>query len=188
MGQRWTSGAWGSSCTRWSAGHFLLMDRTSRYSYSVSTPAMIHSSLFTPNLLESGKESIQYIIAIFSDCDIELINWYQLLWYLQKKYKLSQFHLYSALYSYLSIYRSIFLSFFLSFCFSITFFFFNEIYSCAGKAEFQQPLLQSSGFHDPSEIVLICWFGAKETFLININVQNGCLVENVILISGFIYE
>lgn len=83
-GQRWTSGAWGWSCTRWSAGHFLLMDRTSRYSYFVSTPAMIHSSLFRPYLLESGKESIQCLIALFSDCDIELINWYQLLWYLQQ--------------------------------------------------------------------------------------------------------
>ncbi len=182
MGQRWTSGAWGSSCTRWSAGHFLLMDRTSRYSYSVSTPAMIHSSLFTPNLLESGKESIQYIIAIFSDCDIELINWYQLLWYLQQN--TSQVSL-----IYIALYTAIYLSFFLSF---VLLFYkknvFNEIYSCAGKAEFQQPLIQSSGFHDPSEIVLICWFGAKETFLININVENGCLVENVILISGFIYE
>ncbi len=29
------------------------------------------------------------------------------------------------------------------------------MYSCNSKAEFQQPLLQSSGKHDPSEIILI---------------------------------
>ncbi len=28
----------------------------------------------------------------------------------------------------------------------------------------QQPLLQSSVSHDPSEIILICWFGAEEAF------------------------
>ncbi len=28
--------------------------------------------------------------------------------------------------------------------------------------------------HDPSEIILICWFGAQETFLIIINVKNNC--------------
>ncbi len=30
------------------------------------------------------------------------------------------------------------------------------------KLNFQQPLVS----HDPSEIILICWFAAKETFLI----------------------
>ncbi len=34
------------------------------------------------------------------------------------------------------------------------------------KLNFQQPL------HDPSENILICWFGAQETFIINI--KNGC--------------
>ncbi len=35
------------------------------------------------------------------------------------------------------------------------------------KLNFQQPLFQSLESHDPSEIILICWFGAQETFLIN---------------------
>ncbi len=34
------------------------------------------------------------------------------------------------------------------------------------KLNFQQSLRQSSVSHDPSEIILICWFGAKETFII----------------------
>ncbi len=38
-----------------------------------------------------------------------------------------------------------------------------------GKAEF----LQSSVSHDPSEIILICWFGAQDTFSIIINVWNS---------------
>jgi len=28
--------------------------------------------------------------------------------------------------------------------------------------------------HDPIEIILICWSGAEETFLITINVEDGC--------------
>ncbi len=35
-------------------------------------------------------------------------------------------------------------------------------------------LFQSSVSHDHSEIILICWFGAQETFLI-INVENSCV-------------
>ncbi len=42
------------------------------------------------------------------------------------------------------------------------------------KAEFSASLLQSSVSHDPSEIILIYWFAARETFLIIINVENGC--------------
>ncbi len=38
----------------------------------------------------------------------------------------------------------------------------NEMYSCDSKAE----------SHDPSEIILICWFDAK-TFII-ISVENIC--------------
>ncbi len=41
------------------------------------------------------------------------------------------------------------------------------------KAEFSASLLQSSVSHDPSEITLIYWFGAQETFPI-INVENNC--------------
>ncbi len=44
------------------------------------------------------------------------------------------------------------------------------------KLNFQQLLLQSSVSNDPSEIILICWFGAEKTFLIT-NVEiNVCLI------------
>ncbi len=43
------------------------------------------------------------------------------------------------------------------------------------KTEFSASLLQSSVSHDPSEIILICWFAAKETFIIIINVENSLL-------------
>ncbi len=46
------------------------------------------------------------------------------------------------------------------------------------KAEFSASLLQSSVSHDPSEIILICWFGAWETFII-INVENSCATEHI---------
>ncbi len=42
------------------------------------------------------------------------------------------------------------------------------------KAEYSASLLQSSVSHDPSEIIIICWFAAQETFLIIINVENSC--------------
>jgi len=42
------------------------------------------------------------------------------------------------------------------------------------KTEFSASLLQSSVSHDPSEIILICWFGGQETFLVIINVENSC--------------
>ncbi len=42
------------------------------------------------------------------------------------------------------------------------------------KAVFSASLLQSSVSHDPSEIILICWFAAQETFLIILNVENCC--------------
>ncbi len=37
------------------------------------------------------------------------------------------------------------------------------------KLNIQQLLLQFSVSHDPSEIILICWFGAQEMFLIIIS-------------------
>ncbi len=37
------------------------------------------------------------------------------------------------------------------------------------KLNFQQSLLQSSVSNNPSEMILICWFGAQETFLIYIS-------------------
>ncbi len=44
------------------------------------------------------------------------------------------------------------------------------------KTEFTVLLHQSSVSHDLSEITLICWFAAKETFLIIINVKNTIFV------------
>jgi len=43
------------------------------------------------------------------------------------------------------------------------------------KLNFQHQLLQSLVSHCPSEIILICWFGPKETFLINNNAENSCI-------------
>ncbi len=47
------------------------------------------------------------------------------------------------------------------------------MYSCDAKLNFQQPLLQSSVYLGPSEIILICWFAAQEQFLTIINVENS---------------
>ncbi len=56
------------------------------------------------------------------------------------------------------------------------------------KLNFQQPLLHISVSHDPSEIILICWFGAQETFLI-ISVKNTFVllifVETWYILSEF---
>ncbi len=49
----------------------------------------------------------------------------------------------------------------------------NVIHSCDAKAELSASLVQSSVSHDSSEIILIWWFAAQETFLI-INVENSC--------------
>jgi len=38
------------------------------------------------------------------------------------------------------------------------------MYSCDGKAEFSVSSLQSSVSHDPSETILICWFGVHFSF------------------------
>ncbi len=53
------------------------------------------------------------------------------------------------------------------------------------KAEFSASLLQFSVSHDPSEIILICWFAAQETFLIIINVENSCAASYFSLINVF---
>ncbi len=42
------------------------------------------------------------------------------------------------------------------------------------KAEFVASLPQSSVSHDPSEIILTCWFDDQETFLTIMNVKNNC--------------
>ncbi len=52
--------------------------------------------------------------------------------------------------------------------------FWNEIYSCDGQAEFSAAITPVS--HDPSEKIInykSCWFGAQETFLTIINVENS---------------
>jgi len=45
--------------------------------------------------------------------------------------------------------------------------------------EYSALLHQSSESHDPSEIILICWFAAQETFLIIINVKKQLCVMYV---------
>jgi len=45
---------------------------------------------------------------------------------------------------------------------------------------FLTSLLQSSVSHDPSEITIICWFAAQETFLIII------IIEIVVLLIIFV--
>ncbi len=42
------------------------------------------------------------------------------------------------------------------------------------KLIFLASLLESLVSHDPSEIIVICWFGAQETFLIINNVETSC--------------
>ncbi len=51
-------------------------------------------------------------------------------------------------------------------CFYVNIFW-KIINSCDAKLNFHQPLLQSSVLHDPSEIILICWY--------IINVVNSCI-------------
>ncbi len=53
-----------------------------------------------------------------------------------------------------------------------TVFYFNILFLWCQIWFFNQSILQSSVSHDPSEIILICWFGAQETFFI-INVENA---------------
>jgi len=48
----------------------------------------------------------------------------------------------------------------------ILIYYLNIIYSCDGKVECSASLFRSSVSHDPPEIILICWFGAWETFII----------------------
>jgi len=52
-------------------------------------------------------------------------------------------------------------------------YFYNIIYSCDGKTILASSL-QSSVSHDHSEIILIRWVAAQETFLITIHVDNCC--------------
>ncbi len=60
-----------------------------------------------------------------------------------------------------------------------------QFISVVAKLHFQQSLLQSSVLHDPSEIILICWFRAQDFFFI-INVENICaaIFKNPMLLMG----
>ncbi len=40
-------------------------------------------------------------------------------------------------------------------------------------------IIQSSVSHDPSEIILICWFAAQETFMIIINAAKDAFLINI---------
>ncbi len=59
--------------------------------------------------------------------------------------------------------------------FKITIFYFN-IWSVMAKLNFQQSLLQSLVSIYPSEIILICWYGTQDFFIIIIiiNFENSC--------------
>ncbi len=50
------------------------------------------------------------------------------------------------------------------------------LFSFDGKAEFSASLPQSSVSHDPSEIILICWFAVQEKFLFFINVEKQSVI------------
>ncbi len=54
------------------------------------------------------------------------------------------------------------------------------MYSCDGNTE-----LQSSVSHDPSQIILICWFVAQETLLLLLLLMLNIFVESF---SGFFEE
>ncbi len=55
---------------------------------------------------------------------------------------------------------------------------------------FQQPLLESSVSHGPSEIILICWFAAQGRFRFIISVLLSTLffVENYDFFPGLFYK
>ncbi len=55
------------------------------------------------------------------------------------------------------------------------------------KAEFSASLLQSSVSHDPSEIILICWY-PQETFHIIINVKNSCAASYFCVTHDFFQD
>jgi len=52
-----------------------------------------------------------------------------------------------------------------------------------GKAEFSVSLLQSSVSHDPSEILLIYWFGAQLSIITHLLLMVSA--ENVLLVEIF---
>ncbi len=60
------------------------------------------------------------------------------------------------------------------------------------NAEFSASLRQSSVSHDPSEIILICWFAAQETFIIIIMLKGVVIihvfVENVTIFFFYFFR
>ncbi len=57
------------------------------------------------------------------------------------------------------------------------------------KAAFSASLLQSSVSHNPSEIILKCWFASQETFLIIVNVENRYAVSYIVeTVDTFIFS
>ncbi len=60
---------------------------------------------------------------------------------------------------------------------SILIYFKMQLIPVMAKLNIQQPLLKSSVSHDPSEIILICLFGAQERFLIIFSVESSCAVQ-----------
>ncbi len=52
-----------------------------------------------------------------------------------------------------------------------TLIYFKQFIPVIAKLNFQQPLLKSPVSHDPSEIILICWFGAQETLPVIIKLK-----------------
>ncbi len=52
------------------------------------------------------------------------------------------------------------------------------------KAEFSASLLRSLVSHNPSEIILICWLAAEETYLIIMNMKNSCAAYNIFVETG----
>ncbi len=42
--------------------------------------------------------------------------------------------------------------------------------------------------HDPSEIILICWFAAQQTFIIISNIENSWFLSNKILLTPDIWR
>ncbi len=65
--------------------------------------------------------------------------------------------------------------------------FWNVIYSCDGKSDFLALLLQSSVSHDPSEIILICWFATQKTFLNIINIEKQLYCCKVFFVETVIF-
>ncbi len=55
-------------------------------------------------------------------------------------------------------------------------------------AEFSASLLQSSVSRDPSEIILICWFGAQQTFIVIISIIHFEKFKNKFVLLNIFVE